>query len=102
MKVIATESGFYGGALRKPMEEFEFRGKKPGKWMVPVGERQVEEIKEEEKGMTRKEIMAQLSAAGVKFETDSNKATLQDLFDKTMKKLNPAGSDAPDKSLQNL
>lgn len=100
MKVIATEAGFYGGQLRQPMEEFEFKGKKPGKWMAEVGKEdpKPEDDKEEDKGPTRKEIMTQLAAAGVQFKETMNKADLLVLLEETVKRLNPAGSGAPDKS----
>lgn len=103
MKVIATEAGFYGGQLRQPMEEFEFKGKKPGKWMAPLGEDEgkKDEGKKDE-GPTRKEIMTQLDAAGVSYQVNMNKPELLALLEGALKKLNPAGSDAADKSLQNL
>lgn len=101
MRVIAKESGFYGGKLRKAMEEFEFKGTKLGKWMAPVGTVEEKE-KSKDEGPTRKEIMTQLEAAGIEFKPTMNKPELLALLEETMKKLNPAGSDAPDKSLQNL
>lgn len=105
MKVIATENGFYKGRLVKAMEEFEFTGKKLGKWMAPAGsveEKGKAEEKGKDEGPTRKEIMTQLEAAGVEFKPSMNKPELMALLEETLKKLNPAGSDAPDKSLQNL
>ena len=101
MRVIAKETGFYGGKLRRPMEEFEFTGEKLGKWMIPVGEVKKDEAKKDDEP-TRKEIMIQLESAGVEFKPTMNKPELLALLEETLKKLNPAGSGAPDKSLKNL
>lgn len=102
MKVIAIEKGFYKGEMIKPMQEFEFAGKKCGKWFAPVGEKvEKVEVKTDE-GPTATEIKAQLSAAGVEFRGNASRIELLALLEKTIKKFNPAGSNAPDKSLQNL
>lgn len=102
MKVIAIEKGFYKGELIKPMTEFEFTGKKLGKWFVPVDSKTDQKKVETDEGPTATEIKAQLSAAGVEFRGNASRVELLALLEKTMKKFNPAGSNAPDKSLQNL
>jgi hypothetical protein len=38
MKVKAKVDGFYGGSRRRAGSTFEFKGSKPGSWMVPVEE----------------------------------------------------------------
>jgi hypothetical protein len=102
VKVIATEKGFYKGVFIKPMTEFEFDGKKCGKWFVPVEDQPKIKTVTSDEGPTATEIKAQLSAAGVDFRGNASRVELLALLEETMKKFNPAGSDAPDKSLQNL
>ena len=83
----------------KPMEEFEFHGKKCGKWFVPVGEKVAKlEVKDDE-GPTATEIKAQLSAAGVEFRGNVFRVELLALLKSTIEKFAPASSTA-DKDLK--
>jgi|SRR6185369_7503759 len=103
MKVMAKEEGFYGGRLRKPFDVFEFKGKKLGKWMVEADkEPETETVKktdlEPDKGPTKKEIIAQLTLAGVECDDKMNKPELLELLKATIEKTAPASSGASDKS----
>ena len=96
MKVIAKEAGFYGGQLRQPMEVFEFKGKKPGKWMAVMGDEDVQSpgasTKDEDKGPTAGEIKAQLIAAGVPFKGNASRESLLELLKETVEKASPGAS----------
>ena len=102
MKVIATEKGYYKGDLIKPMQEFEFTGKKCGKWFVPVDQAKPETKTETksttDEGPTAKEIKAQLEAAGVPFKGNASKVELLALLKETVEKASP-GAPTADKDL---
>ncbi len=94
MKVIAIEKGFYKGELKKPMQEFEFVGKKCGKWFVPVGDKvDKTEVKTDE-GPTATEIKAQLAAAGVPFKGNASRVEALELLKKTVEKVSPGAPTA--------
>lgn len=98
MKVIATEKGFYKGVMIKPMQEFEFTGKKCGTWFVPVSEKVEKPEEKKDEGPTATEIKAQLSAAGVEFRGNASRADLLALLKETVQKASP-GAPTADKDL---
>lgn len=100
MQVRAKETCFIGGARRREGEVFEFDGTPSGPLEAADGSKpqsQPQEAKKDD-GPTRKELMAQLEAAGVKYGSNDNKDALQALLNEARKEAAPASSGAPDKS----
>ena len=107
MRVIAKEACFVGGSRRRPGQEFDYTGdpKRLSKACVPLGGKTAAPHKEEEKKHdakvpTKAEIKVQLAQAGVEFDSTLNHAGLMALLEETIKKIAPASSGAPDKSLE--
>lgn len=101
MQVRAKEACFIGGARRRKGEVFEYGGTPSGPIEAADGSQPAPKEKEKAKdeGPTRKEIMAQLEAAGVKYGNNDNKDALLALLNAARKEAAPASSDAPDKSV---
>lgn len=100
MLVRAKETCFVGGARRRQGQVFEYDGKVEGPIEPADGSAPPPQKKaKEEDGPTRKEIMAQLDAAGVEYGSNDNKASLLALLNDAREKAAPASSGAPDKSL---
>jgi len=95
MKVVAIETGFYGGKRLYPGDKFEFTGEKCGKWFVPVDKKApATEDAVTGDGPTRKELMVQLEQAGVPFKQTMNKAELLGLLKSTIESYAPGSSTA--------
>jgi hypothetical protein len=102
MLVEAKDMCFIGGHRRRPGTRFELalpEGEDLPKCLFIVGgdKREDRQTKREE-GPTRKELMLQLEAAGVKYGTNDNKDALQALLNEATKAAAPGASGASDKS----
>lgn len=99
MLVRAKEICFIGGARRRKGAVFEFDGTPSGPIEAAGGKAVDVPTPKADDGPTRKELMAQLEAAGVKYGSNDNKDALQALLNEARKEAAPASSGAPDKSL---
>lgn len=98
MKVVAIETGFYGGKRRYPGDKFEFTGEKCGSWFVEVDKKVPADgpgpVEVPADGPTRKEIMVQLEQAGIAYKQTMNKAELLDLLKLAIETYAPGSSTA--------
>ena len=101
MKVRALADCFIGGSRRKKGTVFDVaESEVTGPIEKLEDDKPVQPVKTpDDTGPTKNDIIAQLEAAGVKFNVNDNKATLKALLDEAVKVAAPASSGAPDKSL---
>lgn len=98
MQVRAKETCFIDGTRRRKGDVFEYDGTPGGPIEAADGNKSQPQETKRDEGPTRKEIMAQLDQAGVKYGTNDNKDALQALLDQARREAAPASSGAPDKS----
>lgn len=102
MLVEAKEMCFIDGHRRRPGARFEYaspEGEQLPKCLVAVGgSKPAQDKTRRDDGPTRKELMAQLDAAGVDYGSNDNKDALQALLSENQRKFAPGSSTAPDKS----
>jgi hypothetical protein len=99
MLVRAKEACFIDGYRRRAGAEFDYKGTPLPAHLVPVGGTPPAAATAPDKeGPTKKELQAQLDAAGVKYAVNDTKDELVAALNAAKAKAAPAAATAPDKS----
>lgn len=67
MKVIATKTGFFAGALREAGTEFEVPASFKASWAVPVGSPEAEEAKSKPRAKPAPKALSEIAKPGRSF-----------------------------------